>query len=79
MVTLQQVLDVINPRKKQILLVAESSLAESQFRAFRTLMLNELGREGLERDLARLWVASDSVDGNGRGRPMHARKEVPHE
>ena len=79
MVTLQQVLDVLNPRKKQILLVAESSLAESQFRAFRTLMLNELGRDGLERDLARLWVTHRNTDGNGQGRPMHAGKEVPHE
>lgn len=79
MVTLQQVLDVLNPRKKQILLVAESSLAESQFRAFRTLMLNELGRDGLERDLERLWVAHRNTDGNGLGRPMHAGKEVPHE
>ena len=79
MVTLQQVLDVLNPRKKQILLVAESSLAESQFRAFRTLMLNELGRDGLERDLERLWVVNRNTDGNGPGRPMHARKEVPHE
>ena len=79
MVTLQQVLDVLNPRKKQILLVAESSLAESQFRAFRTLMLNELGRDGLEGDLARLWVSQRNTEGNGTGRPMHAGKEVPHE
>jgi hypothetical protein len=42
--------DQMNARKNRLLLVAEAALPESQFRAFRKLVLDEFGREW-EREL----------------------------
>jgi RNase P/RNase MRP subunit POP5 len=39
---------------KRILTVAQSSLPESQFLAFRRIVLNEFGKSGLEKELARI-------------------------
>lgn len=69
---------LVNLRKGRILQVAEAALPEAQFRAFRRCVLDELGREGLERDLERL-LAERIRNGQGPGRPIHAGKEVPHE
>ena len=51
-----------------ILLVAEAALPPSQFQAFRKLVLNEFGRNGLERELERLegQVRAEERDGEGR-------------
>lgn len=38
----------LNECRRKILLYAQSSLPESQFEAFRKLVLNELGKSGLE-------------------------------
>jgi hypothetical protein len=46
--------EALNARKNQLLLICEAALPESQYRAFRKLFLGELGRDGLERDLARI-------------------------
>lgn len=45
---------LLNARKKQILLFAQSSMSESQFKAFRQLFLNEFGKSGLEKDLEKV-------------------------
>lgn len=50
----EEIVKVVNARLNNILLVAESSLSQSQFRAFRTLVLNEFGKSGLCRDLERI-------------------------
>ena len=51
---LQEILDLITVRKKQILTVAQAALPESQFIAFRRIVLDEFGKSGLEKELARV-------------------------
>ena len=46
---------LLNKYKTRILLVAEASLPESQFRAYRKLVLDELGVNGLEKELKELF------------------------
>ncbi|MBP6224809.1 MAG: hypothetical protein KA439_07090 [Rhizobacter sp.] len=77
MVILPSIFALLNQRKKRILQVAEAALPEGQFRAFRSLVLDELGREGFERDVERL-VAERKQGMVGAG-PHAQRKEVPHE
>ena len=48
---LEAILEVLNARKNQVLLVAQASLPPSQFDAFRKLFLNEFGRSGFQKDL----------------------------
>ena len=68
MVSKAQVVELVNHRVTRILLVAQSSLPASQFQAFRTVVLNEFGRSGLERELEWLegQVRSKERDGEGR-------------
>jgi hypothetical protein len=54
MVTKQQVLDLVNQRVTHILLVAEASLPPSQYLAFRKVVLDAFGRNGLVGQLDRL-------------------------
>lgn len=54
MVTKQQVLELINHRVTHILLVAEASLPPSQYQAFRKIVLDAFGRNGLGGQLDRL-------------------------
>lgn len=75
--SLPAILALLNHRKNRVLRIAEAALPESQFRAFRGLLLDEFGREGLETDLERLMVQRDGgVDRAGR---YVQRKEVPNE
>lgn len=53
-VSYQMILELLNPRKNRVLLVAQSSLSESQFRAFKKLFLDEFGQSGFEKDLERI-------------------------
>lgn len=55
MVTLDSITTLIDSRKNKILLLAQSSLPESQFSAFRKLFLDEFGKSGLESDLVRIF------------------------
>ncbi|ATX80223.1 hypothetical protein Ga0123461_1810 [Mariprofundus aestuarium] len=55
MVILSQVMALVNKPMTQVLLVAESSLSESQFRAFRKLALDAFGKNGLEKELKELF------------------------
>ncbi len=54
MVSLVQLVELVNRRVTRILLVAEASLPASQFQAFRKVVLDEFGRNGLVRELERL-------------------------
>lgn len=74
---LNSLTDALNARKNRALRIAEAALPESQYRAFRSLFLDEFGRSGLEEDLARI-VADFERQGKAPGRPIHAGKEVPH-
>jgi len=76
MVNISKLVDAINARVNRVLLYGESSLSETQFRAFRKLVLDEFGRSGLQGDLARLFTHGEPQDRHGTGRPTHAGKEV---
>jgi hypothetical protein len=54
MVMLQAIVQALNARKNRVLLFAEASLPRERFQAFRKLFLGEFGRDGLERELARI-------------------------
>ena len=51
MVTQETIIDLVKPRLNRMLTVAEAALPESQFKAFRKIMLDEFGKSGLEREL----------------------------
>ncbi|MDP1595820.1 MAG: hypothetical protein Q8K80_03975 [Methylotenera sp.] len=51
---LQLVLALLNARKSKILTYAQVGMTEHQFKAFRGLVLDELGKEGLESELVKL-------------------------
>ena len=72
MLTVPGILVLLNQRKNRVLRIAEAALPETQFRAFRGLLLDEFGRDGLERDLERLIAERD--EGNGQGRPIRAKE-----
>lgn len=50
----QVILGLLNVRKNRVLLVAQASLPEPQFRAFRQIFLDEFGKSGLEKELERV-------------------------
>ncbi|MGB7540765.1 MAG: hypothetical protein WBM28_01965 [Burkholderiales bacterium] len=60
MMILQAILDSLNARKNRLLLVAQAALPESQFQAFRKLFLGELGKDGLEAELAKIVVEHEN-------------------
>lgn len=69
--------NAIKPRLNRILTVAESALPERQFRAFRKLVLDEFGNDGLGKDLERIYGEDQSPSRHGTGGNISARKEVP--
>lgn len=72
-ITLQTLLSLINQRKSKVLLLAESSLPESQFKAFRRLFLLEFGEKGLEGELQKIYTEDRSKAGRGREYTMQER------
>lgn len=62
MTILSEVLELLNARKNRVLLVAESSLPESQFKAFRQIFLNEFGKGGLEKELEKVIAEKQHKD-----------------
>ncbi len=76
---LQSILDALNTHKRELLLMAEAMLLPQQFAAYRKLLLNRLGRQGFEGELERIIAEYDQQQRHGQGRPIQARKEVPHE
>ena len=61
MVTKEDIDQLINIRINQLLLVAETALPSSQFQAFRKITLNEFGKNGLGRELERLFGEKQKV------------------
>jgi len=47
----QLVLDRLNERKNRLLLTAQVGLPANQYDAYRKILLDELGRNGFEKDL----------------------------
>lgn len=78
MVIVDVIREVLNVRKRRLLLFAEAALPPSQFQAFRKLVLNEMGEAGLEQDLVRLVAEARQGERQGTGGKIYAGKEVPH-
>ena len=68
MVSKIHVLELVNRRVTRILLVAQAALSSSQFQAYRTVVLNEFGRNGLVAELDRLDGQAESAEWDGQGR-----------
>jgi len=68
------ILDKLNERKNRLLLTAQVGLPANQFEAYRKIVLDELGRNGFEKDLEE---ALQHLARNGTGRQIRAGKEVP--
>lgn len=51
---LQSIITLLNARKSKILTYAQVAMTEHQYKAFRSLVLDELGKEGLESELVKL-------------------------
>ena len=58
--------DSLNTRKNRVLTIAQSSLPEHQFQAFKKLYLDEMGERGFETELKQLLEKQDGLDRNGR-------------
>ena len=58
--------DLLNMRKNRVLTIAQSSLPEHQFLAFKKLYLDEMGERGFEKELKQLLEKQDGVDRNGQ-------------
>lgn len=68
MVSKAHIVELVKGHLNHILLVAQSSLPASQFHAFRTVVLNEFGRNGLERELDQLEGSMRAAERVGEGR-----------
>ncbi len=55
MVTRELLEQIINSHLNQVLLVAEAALSASQFQAYRKFVLNEFGKNGLGKELERVF------------------------
>ena len=74
MTRLQDIVELINPRKNRLLLCAEAALPERQFIAFRKLLLDELGNSGLIGDLEELLSKGRDEGNTGKGPAYPSRK-----
>lgn len=72
---LAEILEKLSERKNRLLQVAQVGLSDNQFKAYRTILLNELGRNGFEQDLEE--ILKQQAVGDGTGRNNQARKGVP--
>jgi hypothetical protein len=64
MVSAESIMGIINARLSRVLLIAQASLSEHQFKAFRTLVLDQFGRSGLTSELEEL-LKSERKDRQG--------------
>ena len=71
--------NAINARKTRVLKYAQAALPDSQFQAYRGLLLDEFGRNGLEVELERIVADYEKLTGKVSGRPIQAGKEVRHD
>lgn len=58
--------DLLNMHKSRVLTIAQSSLSEHQFHAFKKLYLDEMGERGFEKELKQLLEKQHGMDRNGR-------------
>jgi len=67
MMVLHAILEALNTHKRRVLESAELSLPADKFVLFRKMFLGEFGRNGVERELARI-IAEHDEKRNGQGR-----------
>lgn len=79
MTDLAAIVRALNVRKNKLLDMAQAALPPAQNTAYRKLLLNELGKEGFERDLERIIAEGSKQERKGHGWPIYAGKEVRHE
>ena len=66
----------LNARKNRLLLVLQASISQQhQYEAVRKIVLDELGRDGFEKELED--ALTQHTERTGTGRNIHAGKEVP--
>ncbi len=63
----QACITLLNIRKSKILTYAQVAMTEHQFKAFRSLVLDEFGKNGLESDLNKLLNEGNHAAENRRG------------
>ncbi|MVF20806.1 hypothetical protein EVC37_04220 [Methylocaldum sp. BRCS4] len=68
MAKVDSIVGLLNPRKNRLLTVAQAALPPTQFAAFKQVLLDELGRNGFERDLRALLMRPEGADRFGSGR-----------
>lgn len=69
MILLQRIRELLNRRKGRLIDYGTLALPEGhKAQAFRKLVLDELGTDGLERDLLNLLETGQDKDGMGRNR-----------
>ena len=65
----------LNARKNRLLLVLQASISQPhQYEAVRKIVLDELGRDGFEKELEEVLQHAERKE---TGRHIHAGKEVP--
>nr|WP_232416177.1 hypothetical protein [Methylotenera mobilis] len=64
---MQMIITLLNARKSKILTYAQVGMTEHQFKAYRSLVLDELGKEGLESELAKLLDEGNHLVENRNG------------
>lgn len=62
------IMSLVNRRVTRLLDVAETALPGERFQPFRKIMLEEFGRNGLEKELVDLCYGSTGLERNGTGR-----------
>jgi hypothetical protein len=58
--------ELLNARKNRVLTIAQASLSEHQFHAFKKLYLDEMGDRGFEKELKQLLDKQHGMERNGR-------------
>ncbi len=74
MVSTSQVMELVNPHVRRILLMIEACLPPSQFQAYRKLVLDEFGRNGLVGELERVAGQVGCEERDEQGRNTRCRK-----
>ena len=66
MVNADYINDLLRPRINRILLVAETALPPNQFQAYRKIILDELGKSGLGKDIEKVFRGNKAWNGQER-------------
>lgn len=64
----RDIMNAVNRRLNRLLTVAEFGLSPDQFQAFRKIVLDEFGRNGLAQDIDALCFGASGKERNGTGR-----------